>query len=83
MKIPLYNCYWCACSYCIYKLEIECFDRCLLCIQNNKTKISECCEKFIENTKRIRDLYNEVQKCSKCKYRRNTLKIKKILDTST
>ena len=51
LKIPLYNCYWCSCGWCLKRAEVECFDRCILCIKLGKMKVSEYCDKYIENTK--------------------------------
>ena len=68
MKIPLYNCYWCKCAYCINH-TLECFQGCIFCKQQQKFYLKENCNKFLEDTVEVRSLKKEVQKCDNCNYK--------------
>lgn len=63
-KIPLYNCYWCACAYCVRRFEEDCFSRCIECYKSKKVKISDYCDRFLEDTKRNEKIYAEISKCN-------------------
>jgi hypothetical protein len=78
-EIALFNCYWCKCAYCIYKLETECFNRCLRCAERKDFKMPYRCDRFVEDTAENRKLVKEVQKCIKCRYKRFYHKVKKEL----
>lgn len=76
-KIKLYNCYWCACSYCYNRTE--CLDRCITCIANKKPFVSEYCDRYLEDTRQIRMLKSEIQQCQGCKYKALYLELKNKL----
>lgn len=70
MQIPLYNCYWCKCAWCVKRTSKECMDRCIRCILNDDFKLPMDCENFIEKTPETQSLWNEIQVCRHCKYKR-------------
>jgi hypothetical protein len=67
-KIPLYNCYWCRCGWCI--LRNECIDHCIKCLQQKKFKMSLYCENFIEDSESNRRIQARNHECDICKYKK-------------
>lgn len=72
-KIPLGNCYWCKCAWCVYGWTCEDKD-CFACMRKyNLGKvpyIRENCEKWLPRTIENSKLVDEVQKCRNCKYKK-------------
>ncbi len=79
-KIPYYNCYWCRCAYCVKKLSVECFNNCLRCERLKKTFPNRHCDKFVEYTEQTAKLWDEVQKCKNCKFKKFYKLIKSKLE---
>ncbi len=81
-KIPLYNCYWCRCGYCLN--HTECLDHCIKCIniRNNYNRyyIPQYCENFIENHISNRRIKDRLFECETCYYKKELEKIKKSLE---
>lgn len=67
MKIPLYNCYWCRCGWCLFR--IECLDRCIQCMTAKKWTMPKECDKFVVDSKLNQLLYTKIQKCDRCRYK--------------
>jgi len=84
-KIPLYNCYWCRCAYCIH--NSSCRRECDYCRRYGKFLIRQHCDKFIEDDKdnkildEIRSLKEQVQSCDTCIYKKFHRKLKDMLET--
>lgn len=78
-KIPLYNCYWCRCSYCLFRFDCRIKD-CMLCQRRDKFKMPGYCEQFIEDFTSNKRLYKEIQKCQACRFKKFYLKIKKEMN---
>lgn len=69
-KIPLYNCYWCKCAYCI-NVSQECRNYCYKCQTLDKFKMPiQNCDNFLEKSNKLKKLYKELQKCDNCKYKK-------------
>ena len=83
MKIPLYNCYWCKCAWCVLKNKCDIRD-CIRCKQIDKKGIlpylKENCDKYLPETIENKKLIDEVQKCRRCKYKRMIKYIKGYLE---
>lgn len=80
-NIPLYNCYWCKCAWCLRKSETECFEKCCRCHSKDKFKMPVMdCDRFLEKTTDNKKLYAELQKCSKCKYKKLFKIVKRDLE---
>jgi|GEM_PF-1883341 len=83
-NIPLYNCYWCKCAWCVF--GGYCKDqKCYLCRQIDKKGkvpyIKENCKNFIPDTYDNRKLLNMVQQCDSCKYKRFYYDIKRSVES--
>ena len=77
-KIPLYNCYWCRCGWCL--LRNECIDHCVICIQRKRFKMPLYCERFIEDTNSNRRIKQKNDSCDRCKYKKALNKLQKDLE---
>jgi hypothetical protein len=67
MKIPLYNCYWCRCGWCLNRAE--CLDHCIRCIMQKKFRMPEYCENFIEDSRTNRRIKARNMECEYCQYK--------------
>lgn len=72
-KIPLYNCYWCKCAWCVKSWRCT-KKNCYWCqVRDKKGRLPELktyCNEFVQEDDYTYKLVREIQRCDNCKYKK-------------